>query len=301
MKVWLTLAGILIAIIGAVWAFGGRSDAPYGLSIIEELQCSLSGGCYWQDGYPVDPAYADLVIANVRPSNPGFLVPPWADPEPAPEQKARLQALLTCTNEDLNAGSEYAWPTQRSLYWDEGAPPPPTMIVRAEAGDADTMFDLGFGYLSGYSNLEDMEAAERGFEWMVRAAELGHVMAQTELGAAYSFGYFGQNVDYPAAREHLSAATEAGDPFAMLSLALLPPEQGQDLRQYAQARLELELQSAELCHNEAIAHIIERLRYGRGLAPDPALASSISRRLLGIDAVGQPELANDQIVKARPD
>lgn len=305
MRLSLVLGGLLVATLIAVAIFGEREGGgprpEQNVSMMDRLLCGLSGGCYWDEEGPMSAEYAAYATAMLYPQNPGFLVPPWAEPAPDPDRQAQLESLLSCTNEDLSEGSSYTWPTRNSLYWTEGAPPPPVMLERAEAGDADTLFDLGFGYLSGHSDLEDTQATEQGFAWMIRAAEHGHVMAHTELGAAYAFGYFGQNVDYPAARRHLSAAVEAGDPVAMLSLALLPPEQGQDLRQYAQARLELELRSAGLCHDEAIAHTIARLRSGRGLAPDPQMADRIARRVTGIEAIGEPQFVDKQALaeKAR--
>lgn len=288
MRLWLMLCGLLITVLIGIAVFGEHSSTPRRVSLMDELFCTFSGGCHWQNGVPVSESYASYAVANLRPGNPGFLVPPRAEPEPTPSRQNRLNTLLSCSNDELSASSEYRWPTQNSLYWDEDAPPPPMMIERAEAGDAEVMFDLAYGYLSGQSDLEDNEADALGFEWLLRAAEHGHTLAQNELGAAYSYGYFGQNIDYPTARQYLLAASESGDPLAMLSLALLPPEQGQDLSQYAEARLELELRSAELCHAEALAHIVDRLRYGRGLTADPVLAQRIAQRVTGIATVGEP-------------
>lgn len=293
MRFLLTLGGVLLALILAIGIFGERENAnsssSYSPSIVDEFFCALSGDCYWDEYGSLSEVHVSYVTSRLHPQHPGFITPPWAEPQPSEDRQERLQSLLTCSNEQILESETYSWPTERSLYWNEGSSPPPMMIERADAGDADTMFDLGFGYLSGHSDLEDEEAESIGFAWLLRAAEQGHMTAHTEVGAAYSFGYYGQNIDYPAAREHLTLASEAGDSMAMLSLALLPPAQGQDLSDYAEARLELELRSAELCYDEAIAHIVERLRQGRGLTPDSELASQIARRVLGINAIDEPQ------------
>lgn len=299
MRLLLTLGGVLLALIIAIGIFGERENANsgsgYSPSILDEVFCALSGRCYWDEYGSLSENHVSYVTSRLHPQHPGFITPPWAEPQPSEDRQERLQSLLTCSNEQILENETYSWPTERSLYWNEGSSPPPMMIERADAGDAETMFDLGFGYLSGHSDMEDEEAGSIGFAWLLRAADQGHQIAHTEVGAAYAFGYFGQNIDYPMAREHLTLASEAGESMAMLTLALLPPAQGEDLPAYAEARLELELRSAELCYDEAIAHIVERLRQGRGLTPDSELASRIARRVMGINAIDEPPVINKQV------
>ena len=290
MRLSLTLGGLLLALIIAISIFGERAtfsdDTDGSPSLVEEFMCALSGGCYSVEAKAVSPYYAQQ--ANLRPGDLGFLVQHWAEPDPDPHRQERVRNLLNCTQEARYEAGNYDWPTQESLYWQEGSPPPPTMIERAERGDADTMFDLGFGYLSGHSHLQGLAQEEAGLEWLHRAADEGHMIANTELGATYMYGYFGQHVDYAVARRFLSEAVQSGDPMAMLSLALLPPEPGEQLHEYAERRLELELRSAELCYDQAIAHIVTRLEAGRGLEPDPKLARVITYHIAGIEVVGAP-------------
>lgn len=305
----LTLCGLLLAAIIMIGLFAprheqlekpepNRSTFP---QLLERMYCRAIGGCYSYEGYGLDSYMAQQSIENFIPSHPGFITPPWAEPEPTQDRQSRVQNLLLCTNETLFAVSEYDWPTQRSLYWNAGEAAPIALVERAENGDADSMFDLAYGYLSGHSDLSAEESDQIGFEWLLRAAENGHLLANAESGAAYAFGYYRQNIDSQSARRFLNIAVEAEDPVAMLTLALLPPAPGEDLPDYADNRLELELRSAELCYSEGLAHIIRRLRSARGFELDFLLANRIARRANGIDVVGEPIVSYEKPLKAPAD
>ncbi|MBL4538233.1 MAG: sel1 repeat family protein [Oceanicaulis sp.] len=306
----LALCGLLLTAIIMIGIFApqheqmknpepGRNTFP---QVLERMYCRAIGGCYSYEGHGLPPYLAQNRIETFIPSNPGFITPPWAEPEPTEERQARLQNLLLCTNEAFSDVSEYDWPTERSLYWNEGEAAPIALVERADNGDADSMFDLAYGYLSGHSDLTAEASDQTGFEWLLAAAENGHMVANSEVGAAYAFGYFGQNIDYPAARRFLNLAVEAEDPVAMLTLALLPPAPGEDLSDYADNRLELELRSAELCYIEGLAHISRRLQSPtRGLETDVLLANRIARRATGIDVVGEPNVSYEKQPNAEAD
>ena len=56
-----------------------------------------------------------------------------------------------------------------------------------------------------------------------RAAELGHIRAQTQLGSMYEHGIYGVSMDMEKAHDYYSraASTDDGDPVAMLGLCRL--------------------------------------------------------------------------------
>ena len=56
---------------------------------------------------------------------------------------------------------------------------------RAEQGDAEAQFSLGFRYGEGEGVPEDRQEA---LKWWRKAAEQGHAMAQYSLGVSYEIG-----------------------------------------------------------------------------------------------------------------
>ena len=56
---------------------------------------------------------------------------------------------------------------------------------RAEQGDVQAQYELGYAYLSGEGILQDYTKAA---EWYRKAAEQGYADAQCELGKIYSKG-----------------------------------------------------------------------------------------------------------------
>lgn len=78
----------------------------------------------------------------------------------------------------------------------------------------------------------------------------------------------------------------------MASTAILPPEDRRPLEDYAAERLDLELESARACHQDAAVLIAERLvSFGRGFEIDRGLSHAIYDRLLGLDPVRAPAFA----------
>ena len=78
----------------------------------------------------------------------------------------------------------------------------------AEAGDPDASFNMGQAYRLGRGVLVDLGTAQT---WLVRAAEKGHVDAQTTLGLLLF-----QNGNQADGLKWLKGAAEKGDPRAML-------------------------------------------------------------------------------------
>ena len=78
----------------------------------------------------------------------------------------------------------------------------------AEAGDPDASFNMGQAYRLGRGVLVDLATAQT---WLVRAAEKGHVDAQTTLGLLLF-----QNGNQAEGIKWLKGAAEKGDPRAML-------------------------------------------------------------------------------------
>jgi uncharacterized protein len=78
----------------------------------------------------------------------------------------------------------------------------------AEAGDPDASFNMGQAYRLGRGVLVDLAAAQT---WLVRAAEKGHVDAQTTLGLLLF-----QNGNQAEGLKWLKGAAEKGDARAML-------------------------------------------------------------------------------------
>ena len=56
---------------------------------------------------------------------------------------------------------------------------------RAEQGDAEAQFSLGFRYDEGEGVPEDRQEA---LQWWRKAAEQGHAMSQDNLGVSYEIG-----------------------------------------------------------------------------------------------------------------
>lgn len=90
--------------------------------------------------------------------------------------------------------------------------------VLAERGDADAQFRLGTLYEHGQGVKEDNQAA---LDWLHRAAEQGHVAAQSSLGALYSFDLEDLPANYTLARTWLLRAAEQGNARAQYNLGVL--------------------------------------------------------------------------------
>lgn len=60
-----------------------------------------------------------------------------------------------------------------------------TLLAKAQARDAEAMYELGWRHALGSGLPEDDAQA---VQWLVRAAEAGHLLAQNNLGARFVSG-----------------------------------------------------------------------------------------------------------------
>ena len=92
------------------------------------------------------------------------------------------------------------------------------LLHQAEAGDAQSQYNLGFCYYMGMlSGFQDYKEAGK---WYQRAAVNGNSRAQYMLGTGYSGGGLGLPVDYNKALKWYTKAAKGGDADAQGSLGL---------------------------------------------------------------------------------
>jgi TPR repeat protein len=92
----------------------------------------------------------------------------------------------------------------------------PAMLEKAQQGDAQSQYDLGYQYVQGGHVQQDLGQATR---WFLEAAEQGHLEGQFRSGMAYAEGY-GVDVDQKEAVRWFRAAAEQGSPEAQFNLGL---------------------------------------------------------------------------------
>jgi hypothetical protein len=254
---------------------------------IENFSCLYLGACPGLHEYEMR-AHMRKRVRDRVPA--GFETPLRAEPAPSEERRAAAEAILQCNYDDFGRHFEPPFVTGPGLAWAEGEPPPAALVDLAEAGDAQAQWELGYGMASDRAFAGQHTMAE-SFAWIMRAADGGSAAAQAEAGAAFAFGEFDQDIDFARARSLLRAAVAQGEPAAMASLAILPPEDRRPLGDYAAERLDLELESARACHQDAAVLIAERLvSFGRGFEMDMDLSHAIYDRLLGLEPVRAPAL-----------
>ena len=88
----------------------------------------------------------------------------------------------------------------------------------AERGDAESQFDLGFMYSSGFGDFEEDDAA--AIKWYRRAAEQGLAQAQSRLGTACAYGHSLEQ-DFTQAATWCRLGAQQGDAGGQLCLAML--------------------------------------------------------------------------------
>ena len=90
------------------------------------------------------------------------------------------------------------------------------LFIDAEINvDPELMVYLGTAYQEGISNFE--EDYIKSVYWFKRAAELGNVNGQTQLGLSYLYGH-GVEMDYEEALKWLRLGAEKDDPFAQQAI-----------------------------------------------------------------------------------
>lgn len=88
----------------------------------------------------------------------------------------------------------------------------------AERGDAESQFDLGFMYSSGFGDFEEDDA--EALKWYQRAAEQGLAQAQSRLGTAYAYGHSLEQ-DFAQAATWCRLRAEQDDAGGQLCMAML--------------------------------------------------------------------------------
>lgn len=115
-----------------------------------------------------------------------------------------------------NAQYNYAWELAEDrnsefIKWFERA---------AENGDSDAAYQLATHYLH-YWNRDVVEYdAQEGFAWMLKAAEMGNVDAETDLGGMYYEGNHGIDKNYDLAFAYTREAAEKQSTIAASNMSL---------------------------------------------------------------------------------
>ncbi len=149
---------------------------------------------------------------------------------------------------------------------------------KAEEGDVDAMYTLGWLYRYGKGGEPDIEQAVR---WYERAAELGNAAASLDLGCMYDNGE-GVGQDYVKAFEYYQRAVEKGSAVAMNNLGWLyergvgVPEGRKDIYKaigYYEA-------AAEAAESYALKNLARLSENGIGVMQDSEKAGELYRRAL---------------------
>jgi TPR repeat protein len=116
----------------------------------------------------------------------------------------------------------------------------PELLKKAEAGDAITQTNLGGIYLFGEGVPKDYKKA---FEWLSKAAKQGNARAQNGLGRIYQYGN-GVSQDYKKAVEWYSKSAEQGYAKAQANLGAMY-HQGFGVQQDYKKAFDLYIKAAE--------------------------------------------------------
>jgi len=165
----------------------------------------------------------------------------------------RLLTALSCTADDMWIHEQVGDALFDKVELnDRDGSPSEELIIFANQGIPRSMFELAYFYIS-FSDDDDSE--EQAYNWMVRAAEAGDILAQNELGNAYIHGELGLEQDYELAQIWLERAMSAGEQLSAGSLGELyrngsiqPPE-SQSANYTA---TDHNLTSAETCYGPAL-------------------------------------------------
>ena len=88
------------------------------------------------------------------------------------------------------------------------------LLKKAEDGDAEAQWSLGFKY---YQGEEVSQNYKKAFSWYTKSANQGYSLAQTSLGTSYLYGH-GVPQNHEKALEWLIKAAKQGEPFALVVL-----------------------------------------------------------------------------------
>lgn len=204
------------------------------------------------------------------PSPIGYRLDVSLEPEPAAELQTYAAQWFACSSDQI--GIPFDFLTETGESWTPNRPPPAPLVSAAEAGDDAARFDLGFGYVSGFSDLMMQDAELLGSQWLARAAEAGHVPSKAFFGLALVNGLPFEGYGPDEGRDFIRQASMAGHSAAMAQEALLGPREDEALADYAVRRLNLDLEAAAACDPLALTRVALRIYSGRGLPSDRDLA-----------------------------
>jgi len=114
---------------------------------------------------------------------------------------------------------------------------PESLRGRAEKGDAEAQFNLGFMYHFGQGVTPDYAEALR---WYRKAADLGNVSAQFNLGSMYDFGE-GVPQNYAEAVRWYRRAADQGDVRAQFNLGNMYAQGQGAMQDYVEAHMWMNL------------------------------------------------------------
>lgn len=167
----------------------------------------------------------------------------------------------------------------------------------AERGDAESQFDLGFMYSSGFGDFKEDDA--EALKWYRRAAEQGLAQAQSRLGTAYAYGHSLEQ-DFDQAATWCRLGAEQGDAGGQLCMAMLhaggcgvEQDDTESARWYRLA--------ARQGDGVAQARLGDMYANGEGgVQQDPAEADKWYRRALEPGTYHPAKVAGEELYSGRP-
>jgi|SRR6185437_4225717 len=155
----------------------------------------------------------------------------------------------------------------RRWFGHPAAPAQETLESRAESGDAQAQFSLGFQFGNGKGSSLDYALAAR---WYLKAAEQGHAQAQFNLGTMYAQGQ-GVPVDKAQSIMWIDRAARLGDAAAQHALGII------------YLRASLERKAANACESRIEAYKWLQLAARQGCRNSDTAASALTFRMTNED------------------
>ena len=122
--------------------------------------------------------------------------------------------LAGCVSPEMKPQTELSNSVATSVITDDDRKLFESIKVKAEAGDAEAQWNLGYYYAIGKGVVKNERESEK---WYRKSAEQGDALAQANLGAIY-FDGVGVKKDYYEAFKWFRKAAEQGSDFAQLYL-----------------------------------------------------------------------------------
>lgn len=177
---------------------------------------------------------------------------------------AKAKILQPCRGEVVGERSEASASAPAP---ESAAAKPKTKIQelrdKAEKGNAQAQFDLGWAYRQGNGVPQNDSEATK---WYLKAADQGHRQAQYNLACSYNFGK-GVNQDYAEAVKWYQKAANQGHGGATNWLGVFY-EKGLGVKKDLTKMLEFYHKSAELKHSYAYENLGKCYEFSRGVPQD---------------------------------